>query len=95
MGFAVRLTIDGTSFSCWNEKAQDLVRARAWSGSTIRMIYMGIRHRFGMEPLGNYFFRVLAQSVGKTPSLGLLGAGVGAGFGVALALSIFVIVENS
>ena len=32
-----------------------------------------------------YRFRVLAQSVGKTPSRGLLGAGVGAGFGVALA----------
>ena len=39
--------------------------------------------------------RVFAQSVGKTPSLGLLGAGDGAGFGVAFALSIFVIMVIS
>ena len=39
-----------------------------------------------------YRFRVLAQSVGKTPSRGLLGAGAGAGFGVAFAVRIFVIV---
>src|SRR5471030_65692 len=81
------------------KKAQDLVRAWAWSGSTIRMIYAGNRRRFGIELGGCYLLRVFAQSVGKTPSRGLLGAGVGAGFGVALAdsclLEIFSIMVNS
>src|SRR5471030_2939908 len=77
------------------KKAQDLVRAWAWSGSTMRMIYAGNRRRFGIDPRGCYLLRVLAQSVGKTPSLGLLGAGDGVGFGVAFALSIFVIMVIS
>jgi|SRR5471030_833950 len=45
----------------------------------------------GLARANRYRFRVLAQSVGKTPSLGLLGAGVGAGFGVALAECCFIV----
>jgi len=59
------------------------------------MIYAGNRGRFGIGSTGDYLFRVLAQSVGKTPSLGLLGAGEGVGFGVAFALGIFVIMASS
>lgn len=38
-----------------------------------------------------YLFFHLAQSPGKTPSLGLLGAGVGVGFGVGFVESCFFV----
>lgn len=55
------------------------------------MIYAGNRRRFRPGGVKAYRFLVLAQSVGKTPSPGLLGAGVGGGFDVALADSCLLL----